>query len=91
MKNNLDDINGWLCHHIQMCIWKQWKLPRTKRWNLIILGIPEYYAHMAANSRKGHWKTSNISLVKRALTKERLINNGFYDLAIAYQSLYVNY
>ena len=91
MKNNLEDINGWLYHRIRMCIWKQWKLPRTKKRNLIKLGIPEDYANMAANSRKGYWRTSNTTTVKRALTKERLINNGFYDLAMAYQSLHVNY
>ncbi len=91
MKNNLEDINSWLYHRIRMCIWKQWKLPRTKKRNLIKLGIPEYYAHMAANSRKGYWRTSNTTTVKRALTKERLINSGFYDLANAYQSLHVNY
>ena len=26
MKNNIDDINGWLYHRIRMCIWKQWNL-----------------------------------------------------------------
>ena len=90
MKNNLDDLNGWLYHRIRMCIWKQWKLPRTKKRNLIKLGIPEYYAHMAANSRKGYWRTSNTTTVKRALSKERLISSGFYDLATAYQSMHVN-
>lgn len=30
MKNNIEDINGWLCHRIRMCIWKQWKKPKTK-------------------------------------------------------------
>ena len=30
MKNNIDDINGWLYHRIRMCIWKQWKKPKTK-------------------------------------------------------------
>ena len=48
MKNNIDDINGWLYHRIRMCIWKQWKLPRTKKRNLIKMGIHEYYANMAA-------------------------------------------
>lgn len=90
MKNNLDDLNGWLYHRIRMCIWKQWKLPRTKKRNLIKLGIPEYFACMAANSRKGYWRTSNTSTVNRALSKERLIRSGFYDLAIAYQSMHVN-
>lgn len=54
MKNNLDEINSWLYHRIRICIWKQWKLPRTKERNLIKLGIPRNFAHMAANSRKGY-------------------------------------
>ena len=91
MKNNIDEINGWLYHRIRMCIWKQWKKPKTKKRNLIKLGIPECYAHMAANSRRGHWFVSGMGAVNRALTKERLINSGFYDLATAYQSVHVNY
>ena len=90
MKNNIDDINGWLYHRIRMCIWKQWKLPKTKKRNLIKMGTPEYFAHMAANSRKGHWFCANLTTVKRAMSKERLINSGFYDLATAYQSVHVN-
>ena len=91
MKNNIEDINGWLYHRIRMCIWKQWKLPKTKKRNLMKMGIPEYYAHMAANSRKGHWFCANLTTVKRAMTKERLISSGFYDLATAYQSVHANY
>lgn len=91
MKNNIEELNAWLCHRVRMCIWKQWKLPRTKQRNLMKLGIPEYYAHMAANSRKGYWFTSATSTVNRALSKERLIRAGFYDLTSAYQSVHVNY
>ena len=52
---------------------------KTKEKNLIKLGIPEYYAHMAANSRRGYWFVTGMGAVNRALTKERLINSGFYD------------
>ena len=45
---------------------------------------------MAANSRKMYWRTSNTTTVKRAMNKERLINSGFYDLTLAYQSLHIN-
>ena len=37
------------------------------------------------------WWTSNTVAVKMTLTKERLIRFGFYDLAVAYQSVHVNY
>jgi len=91
MKNPIDELNGWLYHRIRMCIWKMWKRVRTRYRNLKKLGIPEKYAWMAANSRKGYWRTSNTTTVKRAMTKERLIRAGFYDLAVAYQSVHVNY
>ena len=77
MRNNIEDINGWRYHRIRMCIWKQWKLPRTKKRNLINMGVHEYCA--------------NLTTVKKTMTKERLINGGFYDLATAYQSVHVNY
>lgn len=91
MKNPIDENNKWLYHRIRMCIWKQWKKPKTKKRNLIKLGIPEYFAHQAANSRRKHWYVSGMGAVNRALTKERLINSGFYDLATAYQSVHINY
>ena len=91
MKSNIDDINGWLYHRICMCIWKQWKKPRTKYKNLVKLGITEHYAATIANSRRKYWYISNNKAVIWALNKERLINSGFYDLATAYQSVHVNY
>ena len=91
MKNNMEELNGWLYHRIRACIWKHWKLPKTRRKNLMKLGIPEYYASIAGYSRRAYWFMSNTTTVKRALSKERLIHNGFYDLSIAYQSMHVNY
>ena len=91
MKNPIDDMNSWLYHRIRMCIWKQWKKPKTKLRNLRRLGIPEYFAQMAAYSRKGYWRTSNTTTVKGALSKERLMRSGFFDLALAYQSVHINY
>ncbi len=91
MKNPIDDINGWLYHRIRMCIWKQWKKPRTKMKNLLKLGVPEKLAHMAANSRRGYWFVTHTVAVNMAMTKERLIRAGFYDLASAYQSVHINY
>ena len=90
MKKNIDDINGWLHHRIRMCIWKQWKKPRTKVRNLVKLGVPEDLAWQAGNSRRGYWYTTQTVAVNMAMTKERLISSGFYDLATAYQSVHVN-
>ena len=91
MKNNIDDINGWLYHRIRMCIWKQWKKPRTKVRNLINMGVPKDLAMQAGNTRRGHWFATHTVAVNMAMTKERLIDSGFYDLATAYQSVHINY
>ena len=91
MKNPVDDLNGWLYRRIRMCIWKQWKLPRTRKRKLVGLGVAEHYAATIAYSRKGYWFLSGNKAVNWALSKERLIRWGFYDLSNAYQSVHVNY
>lgn len=91
MKKNIEDINGWLYHRIRMCIWKQWKKPKTKVRNLLKMGVPMELAWQAGNSRRGYWYTTHTVAVNMAMTKERLINSGFYDLATAYQFVHINY
>ena len=91
MKSNIEDLNGWLYRRIRMCIWKQWKLPKTRKRKLIGLGMPEWVAREGAYSRKAYWRMAGSGVLNRALTKERLISWGFYDLATAYQSMHVNY
>ncbi len=91
MKNNIESLNGWLYRRIRMCIWKQWKLPKTRMRKLIGLGVDSHYAATIAYDRKGYWFNARNKAVNWALRKERLINWGFYDLAAAYQSLHINY
>ena len=91
MKNNIESLNGWLYRRIRMCIWKQWKLPRTRIRKLVGLGVDSHYAATIAYDRKGYWFNAGNKAVNWALSKGRLINWGFYDLATAYQSLHVNY
>ena len=69
---------------------EQWKLPRTRKRKLMGLGLPEWAACEGAYSRKAYWRMVNTGVVKTALTKERLIRWGFYDLAAAYQSVHDN-
>lgn len=88
MKNNIEDLNGWLYRRIRMCIWKQWKQPKTRMRKLIGLGVNSHYAATIAYDRKGYWFNARNKAVNWALSKERLINWGFYDLATAYQSIH---
>ncbi len=69
MKNNIESLNGWLYRRIRMCIWKQWKLPKTRRRKLKGLGLPEWAACEGAYSRKSYWRMSNVSVTARQLLK----------------------
>ncbi len=91
MKNDIESLNGWLYRRIGMCIWKQWKLPKTRMRKMIVLEVDSYYAATIAYNRKGYWFNAGNKAVNWALNQERLINWGFYDLATAYQSLHINY
>ena len=91
MNNRIDAVNGWLYHRIRMRIWKQWKRPETKTRNQMKMGVPFDLAYQAGNSRRGYWFTTHTVAVNMAMTKERLIRGGFFDIATAYQSVYVNY
>ena len=91
MKRHIEALNGWLCRRIRMCIWKQWKLPRTRLKRLLGLGLPKRAAYEGAYSRKAYWRMAGCGVVQWALNKKRLIDWGYYDLATAYQSMHVNY
>ena len=67
------------------------KRVRTRYRNLRGMGVPRDIAWKAANSRRGDCFTTHTVAINMAMTKERLINSGFYDLATAYQFVHVNY
>ena len=54
MKNNIDDINGWLYHRIRMCIWKQWKKLRTKARQLLKAPYTERYVRCCERTAVSH-------------------------------------
>lgn len=64
-------------HRIRMCIWKQWKNPKTKVKNLLKMGVPEDLAWQAGNSRKGYWFTTHAVAVNMAMTKNCQSSNPF--------------
>ena len=64
---------------------------KNRKRKLMGLGLSEWAACERAYSRQFCWRMPNAEVVKRALTKERLINWDFYDLATAYQSVHISY
>jgi len=41
--------------------------------------VPEDLAMQAGNTRRGHWFATHTVAINMAMTKERLINSGFWE------------
>jgi RNA-directed DNA polymerase len=60
------DLDGWLRRRLRQVRWKEWKLIRTRRRNLLALGMPPRDAFEWAGSGKGSWRVAG-SFLNRAL------------------------
>ena len=89
MKTTMQEWDGWLRRRIRCYIWKQWKLPGTRVKNLIKLGIPEWAACRYGNSRKGYWRMSDTTTLKRAISNKRLAVAGYFSISDYYESLHL--
>jgi group II intron reverse transcriptase/maturase len=81
MRYNARELDGWIRRRIRMCYWKQWKKIKTKRDNLVRLGLDTSSAWKYANSRKDYWRISGSIALKQALPNERLEKLGFPSLS----------
>jgi len=57
-KKHCAELDGWIRRRLRMCLWKQWKKPKTRLRNLRALGVPEWAAQRMANSQRGPWEMS---------------------------------
>ena len=73
-------LDQWIRRRIRMCYWKQWKKIRTKRENLMRLGLNQHKAWMYANTRKSYWHTAGSYILTITLTNKYLENQGFLSL-----------
>jgi len=81
-----DDLDGWIRHRLQACLWKQWKRVRTRIRELRALGAPEWLAHQVANSRKGVWRSSGGPM-NSALGAAYWQAQGLISLTATYRQL----
>ena len=79
MKRKLTALGQWLRNAIRGVIWKQWKLPYTRRTALIKLGINENEAKCISNSRKGYQHICHCWSITKAITNERLKKRGLLN------------
>jgi len=53
-----------------MCLWKQWKKPKTKVKRLVSLGIPRDKAFEWGHTRKGLWRIAGSPILERSLDNQ---------------------
>ena len=78
--NNIRTLDQWLRRHMRLYYWKQWERPRTRRQKLLKLGIKKSEVHKASRVRKGHWRMSQMSLVRWAMNNDWLEEQGLPSL-----------
>lgn len=81
------DLDSWIRRRLRMCLWKQWKNPKTKVKRLISLGMPKDKAFEWGNTRKGYWRIARSPILSRALNNLYWESNGLKSLTERYNSL----
>jgi len=74
-------LDQWIRRRVRLYYWKQWKRPRTRRKNLLKLGVPKSKVHMASRSRKGPWRICQTEVVRFAMTNQWLAEQGVISVS----------
>lgn len=69
-KSIMQRLDKFVRTRLRIGIWKQWKLPKTKRIQLIKLNIHKQKAHEWSNSRKGYCRVAHSPILCRALSND---------------------
>nr|MBO2505784.1 group II intron reverse transcriptase/maturase [Bacilli bacterium] len=81
------ELDKWIRRRLRMCLWKNWKKPKTKIRNLIQLGVPQWQAYEWGNTRKSYWRISNSPILHRTLGNSYWRNQGLESLEARYENL----
>jgi RNA-directed DNA polymerase len=82
-----DKLDQWLRRRLRMCYWKRWRYARTRRRELIRLGVPRRQAIRHARSRKGPWHMAKSIATGVGLTNVWLQSQGLLSLKTLWAQL----
>ena len=81
------DIDKWIRRRLRMCMWKNWKKPKTKVRKLIGLGAPQGKVYKWGNSRKSYWRISKSPILHKTLGNSYWSSQGLKSLLFRYEHL----
>jgi RNA-directed DNA polymerase len=78
------ELDGWIRRRLRMCLWKQWKKPKTKVRRLLALGIPKGKAFEWGNTRKKYWRIAGSPILTKTLNNSYWKNEGLKSMGERY-------
>lgn len=82
-----DNLDKWLRRRLRACIWKQWRLPRTRIRKLKQLGVHPEQAYSHGNSRKGPCRLAKSLAVSIGMSIAWLTDLGLLSLSKRWSEL----
>src|SRR5512143_1206907 len=76
----IPELDQWVRRRVRMYYWKQWKRARTRRRQLLRLGIHRLEVYKATRAHCGYWFMAGTSIVQRALDNRWLSERGVPSL-----------
>jgi RNA-directed DNA polymerase len=86
-KSVFRELDEWTRRRLRMCVWKQWKRPKTKVRKLLSLGIPKQKAYEWGNTRKKYWRIASSPILQRTLDNQYWVSLGLRSLTDRYNQL----
>ena len=83
-KGKMKELDELVRTRLRIGIWKQWKQPKTKTWNLQRLGIGGRKAYEWSNSRKGYCRVAHSPILCRALNNDYFTQQRYIGFANYY-------
>ena len=74
------ELDKWLRRRVRACVWKTWRLPRTRVSRLKQLRIKHQDALGYGCSRKGPWRLAKTSGLQSGLSNQWLTEQGLFSL-----------
>lgn len=82
----IENLDSWIKHRLRMCLFKQWRKPKTRIKNMLKLGLEKDYIPIYAKG-KSYWHISDAWPSRYILNNEFWANIGLLSLKIEWGRL----
>lgn len=80
-KSIFTELDSWIRHRLRCVQWKQWKIYKCRKENLMKLGVSPDTAHLTAWGAKGLWRMSNMPGTRIAMNIKYFRAIGLTELS----------